>query len=75
MGAGGGFCPFAAPAELLLLSFAAAIWAGVGSGMNLHVSLIYFLGGKEPVCWLGFKFDELLTLGRYACDYDSLLLV
>ena len=48
------FAPGAAAAAaatwLALLSFAAAIWAGVGSGMKRHVSFVYFLGGKAPVC-------------------------
>ena len=44
----------------ILFSLAAATCAGVGSGMNFHVSLVYFLGGKAPVCWFGFRFcDEL----------------
>ena len=58
LGPGGGkFCwetaeaaAAAAAALWFELSLAAAIYAGVGSGMNFHVSLVYFFGGKDPVC-------------------------
>lgn len=57
LGPGGGkFCWETAGAATAVdalwfeLSFAAAIYAGVGSGMNFHVSLVYFFGGKDPVC-------------------------
>ena len=58
--------PAALPEELALLSLAAAICAGVGSGINFHVSFVYFLGGYAPACscGFGFKFWELLTLAR-----------